>query len=508
MKYNKILACAAACCILGASIPFDGCFPEISASAETSDIADTISFTQIGQTNQITFSGTTEIPTWYSDNENVATVSSDGTITAIGNGTAYVYCVFSAKVLKFAVVVDAKTSQVTNVDLGSVALSNDYPSATIKLDGVTADMVITWSSSDETVAKVSDSGVVTAVGLGSCIVTAYINGVNYNVSVTSTYVASQVVITEVNLGKLTLNDTTPSATIMLTGLPEGTEVTWSSNNTGVATVDNDGVVKACGNGTCQITALIGNVKYITDVTSEYTGISEVTEITLLTMELSNKKPTGQVILTGVPEGSTVVWSSTDTSIATVDQEGNITAVSSGTCKIIALIDGINYITNLTSTYVYVPEAEIMAESFTLNGIGTTLQLSLENSEQKPVWSSMNVNVATVDENGVVTAVGEGEAVILATLDNKVCKATVIVNADSSTKYGDANEDGDVSIADAILILQNVSNPDVYVLTEQGMLNADVYLNGDGVNAQDALSIQKKKANQISELPESYISTEK
>ena len=56
-------------------------------------------------------------------------------------------------------------------------------------------------------------------------------------------------------------------------------------------------------------------------------------------------------------------------------------------------------------------------------------------------------------------------------------------------WGDANEDGDVNLADAVLIMQTLSNPSDYKLTEQGKLNADVVDNGSGVTTIDALAIQ-------------------
>ncbi|MDE6424932.1 MAG: dockerin type I repeat-containing protein [Ruminococcus sp.] len=57
-------------------------------------------------------------------------------------------------------------------------------------------------------------------------------------------------------------------------------------------------------------------------------------------------------------------------------------------------------------------------------------------------------------------------------------------------WGDANDDGKVSIADAVLIMQALSNPDDYKLTETGAINADVAYHGDGVTTADALVIQK------------------
>ena len=77
-------------------------------------------------------------------------------------------------------------------------------------------------------------------------------------------------------------------------------------------------------------------------------------------------------------------------------------------------------------------------------------------------------------------------------------------------YGDANCDGKVDISDAVLIMQSLSNPskygsagtDAHHITDAGKNNADVFDRGDGITNKDALSIQKKLLNLISELPES------
>ncbi len=71
---------------------------------------------------------------------------------------------------------------------------------------------------------------------------------------------------------------------------------------------------------------------------------------------------------------------------------------------------------------------------------------------------------------------------------------------SNVLYGDANEDGDVDIADATAIVQSIGNPDKYALSKQGEINADCYNTGDGVTGMDALAIQKLSANMIDSLP--------
>ncbi len=79
----------------------------------------------------------------------------------------------------------------------------------------------------------------------------------------------------------------------------------------------------------------------------------------------------------------------------------------------------------------------------------------------------------------------------------------------SIAYGDANCDGEVNMGDVVLIMQNIADPDKFGLngtdkshiTENGMKNADVSGNGDGVTLNDALAIQKFKLDLIKSLPE-------
>ncbi|MDE6520892.1 MAG: dockerin type I repeat-containing protein [Ruminococcus sp.] len=70
-----------------------------------------------------------------------------------------------------------------------------------------------------------------------------------------------------------------------------------------------------------------------------------------------------------------------------------------------------------------------------------------------------------------------------------------------TLDGDANEDGEVNIADATAIMQHIGNADKYGLTMQGRANADCYNTGDGVTGMDAIAIQKLEAGLIKSLDE-------
>ena len=64
------------------------------------------------------------------------------------------------------------------------------------------------------------------------------------------------------------------------------------------------------------------------------------------------------------------------------------------------------------------------------------------------------------------------------------------NGETKPLWGDSNEDGEVNLADAVLIMQNIANPTKYKITEQSKLNGDVDENGDGITSNDAFKIQQ------------------
>lgn len=125
----------------------------------------------------------------------------------------------------------------------------------------------------------------------------------------------------------------------------------------------------------------------------------------------------------------------------------------------------------------------------------------KNGEQLDGINGATVNLEnlTIEDSGkyTVTIVSAGGI-------KKEVSAFDLEVVDNKNDYlaGDANCDGKVEIADATLILQFLTNKDEYNLTEQGMKNADVIGDNDGVTAQDALTIQQVDAGiyQVSDLP--------
>ncbi len=134
---------------------------------------------------------------------------------------------------------------------------------------------------------------------------------------------------------------------------------------------------------------------------------------------------------------TVVWTSSDESVATVDQNGVVTAVAPGSAVITASAGGKSDSCEVTVN-AYVPPV-IPVESVTLDNNSLTLtegdtgslnaSVNPDNATDKTVvWTSSDESVATVDQNGVVTAVAPGSAVITASAGGKSDSCEVTVNA--------------------------------------------------------------------------------
>ncbi len=213
------------------------------------------------------------------------------------------------------------------------------------------------------------------------------------------------------------------------------KVVWTSSNASVATVKG-GVVTGRAEGEATITA--------TSVDGEFTQTCEVlvepavvTGITLNQTSLTltvNEKAT--LTATVNPLGyvsQKVSWSSGDASIASVDQNGNITALKGGVTTITATSDENKAIKASCSIKVQVPVQSITMSKTSLSlaaGDSATLTATINpaNATDKTVtWTSSNVSVASV-KNGVVTAAKAGNTVITAKAGGKIATCNVTVTA--------------------------------------------------------------------------------
>jgi uncharacterized protein YjdB len=206
---------------------------------------------------------------------------------------------------------------------------------------------LTWESSNTTIATVDNTGKVIAVKEGSAVISATsVNDIKATCTVTVT--KQTIPVTSISLDKTTMVlAVNAKDTLKATVKPDeatNKKVLWSSNNTSVATVSDNGAVMAIKEGTATITAKTedGDKVATCAVTVTPTGIIEVTGITLdkeeLSMTVGSKSTLTATISPVNATDKTVTWSSEDESIATVN-DGEVTAIKAGTTTITATAGG-------------------------------------------------------------------------------------------------------------------------------------------------------------------------
>ena len=156
-----------------------------------------------------------------------------------------------------------------------------------------------------------------------------------------------------------------------------------------------------------------------------------------TLALTRKDETAQLTAEVIPsyaDNTRVKWKSSDENVVTVDEKGKVTAVGNGTATITVTSVSGNYIATVAVTVkipVEIEKISIEAEKETLTKIGESTELKVkiepENADaQKLIWKSGDEMIAAVDENGKVTAIGNGMAIITVTTEDGKNTASITI----------------------------------------------------------------------------------
>ena len=237
---------------------------------------------------------------------------------------------------------------------------------------------------------------------------------------------------ELNLDAITIGAKQSVSTVKV---ESGKNITWTSANEKIATVDANGKITGVKKGKTTITA-----------TDEY-GQSDSVEVTVVAknkgvkkIKLNKKSATlkqGEKLTlaaTLTPTGAknkNIIWKSSDTSVVTVDSKGKVKAVGTGKATITAISSsGKTAKCEITVTGAKVKKITLSGEKTMKKGETQQLTAKIkpvfaENQNLK--WKSSNKKVATVDANGVVTALKKGTVTITATAkDGSKVKATFTI----------------------------------------------------------------------------------
>ncbi|WP_302200905.1 Ig-like domain-containing protein [uncultured Gemmiger sp.] len=224
-------------------------------------------------------------------------------------------------------------------------------------------------------------------------------------------------------------------------------LTWSSSDPAVVMVDADGNLAAVGTGTAEVALSSEDGKLsasgVIKVVVSPTGLTLPETLTLT--EGGDGQSLAATVEPADATDYTITYASSDESVAAVDAAGNVTTVAAGEADVIAEIA--DKALTATCHVVVTPAVEALYLSEDAVTLGTgdaaTLTLYAEPEEvdvSAAVWTSSDESIATVDEEGTVTAVAEGEATVTATLGGMqaACEVTVSDKAAGGASGGGAS----------------------------------------------------------------------
>lgn len=376
-----------------------------------------------------------------SSDTRVASIGNDGTVYALSSGEA----VISAKASGGA----SAQMQVTvaGVPMSDLSLNVDelyidkgeYSGLRVSYNSDASDTRLQWLSSDERVVRVDSSGRILGVGGGEAYVSVLApNGRSASAKV---YVDVEGMAVHISPYGLTLG-VGARVPLKSSSLPEDSTdrvIRWVSSDSNVLAVDENGVLNATGVGEAYISVLTED--------GLTTGMEVIVEPAPRDIQLDPSRATlerGDTLQMQLmflnEDGSVdrdndhlVVWSSSDSSVATVDQNGMVTALRSGSCKIEATSDGMIASCRL-NVQVTIQEITLdQSEVYMLREeTGKPIQLHwvinpVDADDPTVTFTSNNTQVANVSQNGLVTMTGGyGTAVITASAPSGA-SADFIVN---------------------------------------------------------------------------------
>jgi trimeric autotransporter adhesin len=335
----------------------------------------------------------------------------------------------------------------TSMSIGTGS-TQQFSAAAHMSDGTSKDVTSTvqWSSSDTDIASITSGGMATGSAPGTVNITAQsgtlkstatltISGAAVNLASIVVSPAASSLPVNTNQQFTATGNYTDGSSADLTAL-----VSWSSSSNGIATVSAAGVVAGMTAGTTNISASLGGVLGSTSVTVTAPSLVSIS-VTPVGLTLGIGISQQYVATATYSDGSSadlssgVTWSSSSTSVATVNSSGLVTTVAAGQTTITASVTGLSDTSTLTVVAAHLTSIAVSPAVQTISA-GTTQQFTAIGSFddgstqllQSVTWSSSLTSVASLDVNGVVTGVGTGTATITATSGSVSGTASLTVSA--------------------------------------------------------------------------------
>ena len=392
---------------------------------------------------------------WSTSDSTIATVDQRGMVRAVSLGAVNIDAsaagVSPKHPARVVVVAQPAASIVIAPKSVSMALGGAFQFTDTTKDAAghaLTGRVVSWASSDTTVAPVDQAGFVLAKRLGSVTITVSSGSVSATATVTVSRVpVARIVIVPTNptviVGQETQFSATPqdSAGNILNGIA----ITWSSSNPTTATIDQTGTASGKKAGAVTITASSGSISVSTSLTVQSASANAVTlspQLSSLTVGQTLTMTASVTDANGSPvPNATVTFSSGSPNVATVTSTGaltaTVTAVGSGQAQITGTSGGRTGTATVNVAPVPVGSVTINPPSATI-AQGGTVQLAATVKDtaghvltgRTITWTSLNQGVAAVSSTGLVAGVSTGEAVISASTGGQSGLATITVKQGS------------------------------------------------------------------------------
>ncbi len=421
----------------------------ISPVAASLPVNTSLQFTATGTYKDGSSRDLTALVNWASFSTATATINPSGLATGIAAGSTTITASLGSIAGTTSLTVTAPTisSIVVTPDgltLG-IGIGQQYTATAIYSDGSTQDLVsgVTWSSSALGVATINASGLATTVGPGTATITAKVG--SFSDTTLLTVVAANLVSISVTPTPVSIAVGTDQQFSAIGSFNDGstqllTSVSWSSSSSSVASVNSAGLATAVGTGTATITATSGSVSGTAALT--VTGAT-VTSITVT--PANSNMPVGTTkqftATAGFSDGSSedvtasVLWGSSKPAVASINNQGLVSSVATGSTTISAVLGSVTGTTNLTVTTVKLVGIAILpsnprieARTFVkFTAVGTFSDGSTGSNLAGVSWKSSTPKVASMRSSGTAFGKKTGSATITASASGLKGTTTLTVS---------------------------------------------------------------------------------
>lgn len=351
---------------------------------------------------------------WETSNAAVATVA-NGHIWTMSPGKATLKATSNGQTVKCVVTVKKR---VPRLDQTKVTLLTDQKVVLNILDKANPEDVVQWSSNKKKIASVNEFGEVTGLKKGKAVITAKIAKKKYKATVT---VKKRQI--KINPAKTTI-EKNQHIFLQLLNKKDEDQAVWTTSNDKVVIVAQSGEIAGVKPGKATITAQVGKQKAKAEITVKAKPLS------LSETKIEMDEESYEALSINNYENQKVEWSSSDKSIATVEN-GIIHAKKEGTVTITATIDKKDYTCKVT-VHKLIKVIDQKEMTVIKGGQG---QLTITNVDPEKIkWDTSDYGIATV-ANGTVYGLKTGKATITGKVGKKTytCKVTVVRNPDTETK---------------------------------------------------------------------------